>query len=155
MCCASSESRKSRPAIRSSGSARWRHARSQASLRSRETGAPPVAAEYVVGAASGLGGKDGICKGFSDSFDIHGAGSEVPLCWWRSLLASCRRRLIPSRRSVTRRHRLRVRDPAGLAQAVEAVSDPNGPAYRQYVTPDEFAARYGADPAAYQKVIDW
>jgi kumamolisin len=50
---------------------------------------------------------------------------------------------------------LPVRDPAGLAQAVEAVSDPNSPAYRQYVTPDEFAARYGADPAAYQKVIDW
>lgn len=50
---------------------------------------------------------------------------------------------------------LPVRDPKGLAEAVELVSSPDSPAYRQYLTPAEFAAQYGADPIAYRKVVDW
>lgn len=47
-----------------------------------------------------------------------------------------------------------VGDPKGLAQAVELVSNPNSPAYRRYLTLEQFAEQHGADRGTYQKVID-
>ncbi len=43
-------------------------------------------------------------------------------------------------------------DPAGLAQAVAAVSTPGSPSYRDYLTPDEFAARFGPSPSEIAQV---
>jgi len=50
---------------------------------------------------------------------------------------------------------LGVKDPAGLETAVAQISDPRSPSYRTYVRPEEFADRYGAVSADYQKVLDW
>jgi pro-kumamolisin-like protein len=43
-------------------------------------------------------------------------------------------------------------DPAGLAEEVDAISTPGSPQYHQYLTPSEFAARYGPSPAEVQDV---
>ncbi len=43
-------------------------------------------------------------------------------------------------------------DPAGLAQAVAAVSTPGSPGYRHYLTPAQYAADYGPSPAEVAEV---
>jgi subtilase family serine protease len=40
-------------------------------------------------------------------------------------------------------------DSAGAAEFVRRLSDPNDPLYRKYITPAEFAARYGANANDY------
>ena len=50
---------------------------------------------------------------------------------------------------------LPVRDLKALDSAVDAVSDPNSASYRQFVTPEEFAERFGATKADYEKVVAW
>jgi hypothetical protein len=50
---------------------------------------------------------------------------------------------------------LPVRDAAALQNAVASVSDPASIAFRQYLSPDDFAAKFGASPADYQAVVDW
>jgi len=47
---------------------------------------------------------------------------------------------------------LQSQDPAGLAAFAEAVSTPGSPLYRDYITPAEFAQRFGATPSAVQAV---
>src|SRR5579875_131616 len=47
---------------------------------------------------------------------------------------------------------LRPRDPAALAREVRAVSTPGSPAYRRYLGPRAFAARYGAGQATIDTV---
>jgi subtilase family serine protease len=47
---------------------------------------------------------------------------------------------------------LESRDPAGLAAFANAVSTPGSPSYRHYITPAEFARRFGATPGAVQAV---
>ncbi len=47
---------------------------------------------------------------------------------------------------------LRSRDPSGLASFAEAVSTPGSQQYRDYITPAEFARRFGARPAAVRAV---
>ena len=47
---------------------------------------------------------------------------------------------------------LEPRDPAALAAAVHAASDPASPEYRHFLTPAQFAARYGATPATIDRV---
>ena len=44
------------------------------------------------------------------------------------------------------------RDPAGLAQAVAAVSTPGSPEYRQYLTPAQYAAAFGPSAAEVAQV---
>ena len=44
------------------------------------------------------------------------------------------------------------RDPAALAAEVRAVSDPNSPEYRHFLTPAQFAQRFGAAPATIARV---
>jgi subtilase family serine protease len=61
----------------------------------------------------------------------------------------------PAAKSVTARVYLAARDPAVLAQAVAAVSDPNSPSYGKYVTPAQYRARFGVTPAATKKVTVW
>lgn len=48
---------------------------------------------------------------------------------------------------------LPVRDEAGLDALLGQIYDPNSPHYHQYITPAEFATRFGATEADYQSVI--
>jgi subtilase family serine protease len=56
----------------------------------------------------------------------------------------------PMRVTVT----LQSQDPAGLAAFADEVSTPSSPQYRDYITPAEFAQRFGATPATVQAVED-
>ncbi len=56
----------------------------------------------------------------------------------------------PMRVTVT----LQPQDPAGLAAFANEVSTPGSPLYRDYITPAEFAQRFGATPATVQAVED-
>jgi hypothetical protein len=49
---------------------------------------------------------------------------------------------------------LQPRDPAALAAAVQAVSDPTSPQYRHFLTPGEFALEYGPTAATISQVTD-
>ncbi len=49
---------------------------------------------------------------------------------------------------------LEPRDPTALAAAVHASSDPASPEYRHFLTPAQFASRYGATPATIDGVAD-
>ncbi len=49
---------------------------------------------------------------------------------------------------------LEPRDPAALAAAVHATSDPTSPEYRHFLTPAQFAVQYGAAPATIDGVGD-
>jgi subtilase family serine protease len=44
---------------------------------------------------------------------------------------------------------------AELDQLAEQISDPQSPLYRRYLTPEQFADRFGAKPADYQSVLNW
>jgi subtilase family serine protease len=46
-------------------------------------------------------------------------------------------------------------DPAGLKAFVDHVSKPGDALYRQYITPEEFARRFGANASDYQFLKDW
>ena len=50
---------------------------------------------------------------------------------------------------------LPLRDAAGAAAFVAAVSDPASPQYGHYLSPAEFGARFGADQVAYEYVRAW
>ena len=47
------------------------------------------------------------------------------------------------------------RDPAGAAAFVAHVTTPGDPLYRQYLTPQDYAARFGAKEADYDAVVSW
>ena len=47
---------------------------------------------------------------------------------------------------------LQPRDPAALAAEVQAVSDPGSPEYRHFLTPAQFAQRFGPTPATVAQV---
>jgi Pro-kumamolisin, activation domain/MBG domain (YGX type) len=47
---------------------------------------------------------------------------------------------------------LQPRDPAALAAQVRAVSDPTSPEYHRFLTPAQFARRYGPDPSTIASV---
>jgi hypothetical protein len=47
---------------------------------------------------------------------------------------------------------LQPRDPAALSAEVQAVSDPRSPQYRHFLTPAEFARRFGATPSSVAQV---
>jgi len=49
---------------------------------------------------------------------------------------------------------LAPRDPQGLADFVQQVSTPGSPLYHQYLTPSQFAERFGATPDAVAEVSD-
>jgi subtilase family serine protease len=50
---------------------------------------------------------------------------------------------------------LPLSDGQGAAEFVERVSNPKDPLYRQYLTPDEFAERYGANSGDYAALKEW
>jgi subtilase family serine protease len=50
---------------------------------------------------------------------------------------------------------LPLSDPQGAAEFVRHVSKPGDPLFHQYLTPEEFAARYGANSADYSGLKDW
>lgn len=50
---------------------------------------------------------------------------------------------------------LPLSDPKGAAEFVQRVSNPADPVYRHYITPDEFAARYGANASDYAALKEW
>ena len=47
---------------------------------------------------------------------------------------------------------LKPRDPAALAREVQAITDPGSPEYRHFLTPTQFAQRFGATPATIAQV---
>ncbi len=47
---------------------------------------------------------------------------------------------------------LKPRDPAALATEVQAISDPGSPEYHHFLTPTQFAQRFGATPATIAQV---
>jgi subtilase family serine protease len=50
---------------------------------------------------------------------------------------------------------LPLSDSRGAAEFVRRVSNPKDPLYRQYITPDQFAERYGADAGDYALLREW
>ncbi len=58
----------------------------------------------------------------------------------------------PSATTVPLEVTLQPRDPSALAAEVQAVSDPTSPAYRQYLTPAQFARSFGPSPATIARV---
>jgi subtilase family serine protease len=50
---------------------------------------------------------------------------------------------------------LQVANTAELEKAAADIADPKSPSYRQFLTPEQFADRFGASAADYQSVLDW
>jgi subtilase family serine protease len=50
---------------------------------------------------------------------------------------------------------LPLRNQAQLKQFLDGLYDPASPGYRHFLTPDDFAAKFGPSPEDYQKVIDF
>jgi kumamolisin len=50
---------------------------------------------------------------------------------------------------------LPMKDEAGARAFGESVSDPKSPMYGHYLTPAEFGARFGGDPATYEYLRNW
>jgi subtilase family serine protease len=50
---------------------------------------------------------------------------------------------------------LNLRDQAGAEAVARAVSDPDSPSYRQYLSPDQIRARFAASDATVTSVRDW
>jgi hypothetical protein len=62
---------------------------------------------------------------------------------------------VPASQQISTRVYLAGQDPAGLAAAARSVSDPNSAGYRQYLTPAQIKARFGATPAQVAAVQKW
>ena len=85
----------------------------------------------------------GVCAGSQQLFGyITGPMAAAP---WASL--------VPAQTPITVAVGLPMIDAQGLQAFVQQASDPSSPAYRQYLTPDEFSAAYGANPADYQALV--
>lgn len=50
---------------------------------------------------------------------------------------------------------LKLRDPEGLNRLLSEQQDPGSPNYHRWLTPQEFSARFGPDPAQFNAVRDW
>jgi subtilase family serine protease len=50
---------------------------------------------------------------------------------------------------------LDIPNSAALADFAAQIADPKSPSYRKYLTPQQFADRFGATPADYRSVLDW
>lgn len=48
-----------------------------------------------------------------------------------------------------------IQNRSELIETARSIADPHNPAYRKYLTPEQFADRFGATPADYQSVLDW
>jgi|GEM_PF-511694 len=62
---------------------------------------------------------------------------------------------VPAAQQISTRVYLAGQDPAGLAAAARAASDPNSPSYQHYLTPAQIQARFGATPAQVAAVQKW
>ena len=62
---------------------------------------------------------------------------------------------VPAAQQISTRVYLTGQDPAGLAAAARAASDPTSPGYRHYLTPAQIQARFGATPAQVAAVQKW
>jgi hypothetical protein len=47
------------------------------------------------------------------------------------------------------------RDLAGARDAADKVADPKSPSFRHYLTPEEFAEKFGPTQADYDRMVDW
>jgi subtilase family serine protease len=61
----------------------------------------------------------------------------------------------PSSQKMTFRVYLRMRDQDGAESTARAVSDPNSPSYRHYLSPGEVLARYAAEGTTVKSTRDW
>jgi subtilase family serine protease len=50
---------------------------------------------------------------------------------------------------------VKVRNPAALDRFLAEQQDPNSPNYQKWLTPQEFAERFGPDPAQFKALRDW
>ena len=50
---------------------------------------------------------------------------------------------------------LPLRDPAGLDSLLNELYDPNSPSYRQFLTVEQFTARFGPTQADYDAVVEF
>ena len=48
-----------------------------------------------------------------------------------------------------------MKDPDALSAAAAQVSDPQDPSYRHYLTPEQFADRFGATADEFEQVLSW
>ncbi len=62
---------------------------------------------------------------------------------------------VPNETMIQLEFGLPVRDAAGLASFISAVSDPKNPKFRQFLTQAEFTATHGAAPADYKALQNW
>jgi subtilase family serine protease len=62
---------------------------------------------------------------------------------------------IAAGRMLTMTITLKVRDPAALQRLLAEQQDPSSPNYHRWLTPQEFSARFGPDPAQFKAVRDW
>jgi putative cell wall-binding protein len=62
---------------------------------------------------------------------------------------------VPASQQISTRVYLAGQDPAGLARAARSVADPNSAGYKQYLTPAQIQARFGATPAQVAAVQKW
>jgi len=62
---------------------------------------------------------------------------------------------IDPHRMLTMTITVKVRDPEGLNRLLSEQQNPNSPNYQKWLTPQEFSARFGPDPAQFKAVRDW
>lgn len=62
---------------------------------------------------------------------------------------------LPAARSLALAFGLVSRDPGGLTQAIRAIYDPHSPSYRHFLTPPQYAARFGPDPRTVEALRGW
>jgi len=105
-----------------------------------------------------------ILPGFAFDLQAQGTGAPVRMVAGRQQLkghltpamtAPKATGSLPSSTSLQLSIGLSVTDPAGLASALRDVADPKSAAYRKYLTPEQFTARFAPSAADYQSVIDW
>jgi subtilase family serine protease len=62
---------------------------------------------------------------------------------------------IDPQRMLTMTVTLKLRDPEALNRQISEQQNPSSPSYHQWLTPQEFSARFGPDPAQFKAVKDW
>jgi|SRR5579875_2849158 subtilase family serine protease len=62
---------------------------------------------------------------------------------------------IDPQRMLTMTMSLKLRDPQALSRLLSEQQDPSSPNYHRWLTPQQFAARFGPEPAQFKALKDW
>jgi subtilase family serine protease len=71
------------------------------------------------------------------------------------MLATPLLRRVPPATQLTLSVGLAINDVDYLADTAKQIADPSSPSYQKYLTPEQFAEKFGATAADYQTVLDW